>query len=316
VPESIYKSTMPNALKNANNRCIFCGSTDLPSKQPEHVMLNAMGGRVTRQTLDCDNCNRALGSGPDAALANAVAPIRNLMGFDAGDGDAAPMLRNLPGVDGRHYDLPADGSVVETSTGKLIDRSFDGEGRWTSLSLKAQSIQHASRLLPHARRAINATATEMREIVCQASVEIRYDPSPTLTIGFAFYKACLRSMAKTCMLLWAMKVGNEEVLRPEYNLARAFVRHGDGHDGFIAHLDPRSPPQEYGLQAFGQFHNCISVASDAAGRVLGYFRLYGLVGYAFVLAQSGGVASQSTSLASDPGSPVDYKLDTLNIPFS
>ena len=48
--------------------CIFCRSLLSPETKPEHVLLDALGGRLTTRGVVCSTCNNTFGSTIDKAL--------------------------------------------------------------------------------------------------------------------------------------------------------------------------------------------------------------------------------------------------------
>jgi hypothetical protein len=131
----------------------------------------------------------------------------------------------------------------------------------------------------------------------------------------------VRSAAKSCLVLWATAVGNEEVKSSPYDDARRFVVSDD--DAFNlarVHLDSRYLPQTDELQRrFGKFFNLIYVKSNGAGRVIAHFTLYNIVSWQIVVAESGGTPNTRIGLASNPLDPAvwsDSIADEIDIDFA
>jgi hypothetical protein len=90
--------------EQSNVSCILC-QNDIPAKtKPEHILLNALGGRMTVRKVICPNCNSQMGEGPDKDLADSTAFLRNSCNLKAGDGSDAPQLRGLE-TNGEYFDL-------------------------------------------------------------------------------------------------------------------------------------------------------------------------------------------------------------------
>src|SRR5712671_4669522 len=79
----------------AKHRCIFCDNVLDGTTKPEHILLNALGGRKTTRKLICSDCNNRFGGTIDDALSAQVPTIRNLLQFESGSGKSPPMLRSL-----------------------------------------------------------------------------------------------------------------------------------------------------------------------------------------------------------------------------
>jgi hypothetical protein len=77
-------------------RCIFCDSELGPFTKPEHILLNALGGRKTSRGLVCDHHNGDFGSSIDKALTDQLSIVRNMLRLESGSGKPPPMLRRVP----------------------------------------------------------------------------------------------------------------------------------------------------------------------------------------------------------------------------
>ncbi|MFG1427181.1 hypothetical protein [Roseixanthobacter glucoisosaccharinicivorans] len=118
-----------------------------------------------------------------------------------------------------------------------------------------------------------------------------------------------QSMAKAALVLWARLVGSEEITRPSYDQIRNFIWNGDKPNDptVLVKLDYRNiletPPE------FGTNPNIIQVISDKNGAVYGYFRLYGAIGWRFLLSSSGAPPRRACSLISNPFQNEVFSLD-------
>src|ERR1700747_1977114 len=54
------------------NQCIFCDKALDGNTKPEHILLNALGGRKTTSKVICSDCNNRFGGTIDDALAKQV----------------------------------------------------------------------------------------------------------------------------------------------------------------------------------------------------------------------------------------------------
>jgi hypothetical protein len=71
-------------------KCIFCDSDLIPGTKPEHILLDALGGKKTTRRAICSGCNNMFGGTIDQALANQVQVLRNLLQFGSGTGRPPP----------------------------------------------------------------------------------------------------------------------------------------------------------------------------------------------------------------------------------
>jgi HNH endonuclease len=76
-------------------KCIFCENELTPDTTPEHVLLSALGGRMTTKKAICSEHNNAFGGTIDRALAAQVEAIRNHLQLQSGTKKPPPPLKNL-----------------------------------------------------------------------------------------------------------------------------------------------------------------------------------------------------------------------------
>lgn len=137
-----------------------------------------------------------------------------------------------------------------------------------------------------------------------------FRPQTKIELSFGGPDA-IRSLAKSCLVLWGLTVGNDEVRSPPYEEIRNFVLNGDSN--FVesrTHLDGRLVPNAELIEAkFGPFFNLIYVRSDERGRVFAHFTLYNIIGWQLVLAEGGGSPNRSALLISNPLEPSRWTID-------
>ena len=297
---------------NANRRpplalCILC-SSPLPSdNKPEHVWLASLGGRKTnRQTL-CSKCNGDMGSGPDKALAESVAVIRNLLNLESGRGDPPPAIKGLRHGEDRIALKP--GGIPVIDGGRPFEITWLPNGN-PSVELRVTSPEHLRKVLPDLARALRMPLADVKASL--RSGQVRHvsqrigTQSQKIELGGPW---AMRSMLKTCLTLWAVRHGGDELQKPIYDVARRFVRYG-GDDlacaicqidfGPLAGADTLVP-------RFGQHFNLALVASDQAGRAVGYFRLYNACAWRFELCTQGASASSIVTYVSNPEQPNNWE---------
>jgi len=107
-------------------------------------------------------------------------------------------------------------------------------------------------------------------------------------------------MAKACLVLWNELVENEEVCSSRYDLLRSFIQIDEDSDNYLSlcELDYREV-NDYD-KSFGNYPNIIWIGSNKSGRVLGYFRLYNIIGCRFELAPKGAPQNRFICLISNP----------------
>ncbi len=282
-------------------QCIFCLGDVKPSAPPEHVLLDSLGGRFTVQGTVCSSCNHNLGGGPDRALAESVQDIRMLMSFKSGRRKAPPPVRH---VQTQHGNVTLDSGGMPR-----LERPGAFEVDADIIQMRARDKRDLANYVRHLARRIKLSESETVEVLKRGRWQLRRAPIGPVTrhLGLGG-TGPIRAMAKACLLLWQTRVGNAELHNGRYDDARRFVLSGSDNDNVrLSRMDTRPWPTEYSVAAsYGDFANVIYVTSNSEGRVLGYFRLYGNLGWRVELAQAGGVPGLSVGLASNPERPAQH----------
>lgn len=283
--------------------CILCTS-ELPSRnKPEHVLLNALGGRKTSARLICSECNSQMGQGPDKELAESVAAIRAISGFRAGDGKQPPTLRNaLTGTYGADI---RDGKLSPNIKKPLKVEKL--ENGLTKIEIKARTTQQLEILLESGFEQLKIP-NEKREALRKqflASAKIEHKPPPPVELNFSFGSTeALRSMAKSVFEIWALQIGNVYASSPEYDQIRAYITKGVHAD--IVEIDTRPLPAKI-TQEF-LFPNFIWAGSDDFGNVWGYFSLYSLCAWSIKISKNSRFKNLSIGIISNPASTESWKF--------
>ncbi|SDR32295.1 HNH endonuclease [Pseudovibrio sp. Tun.PSC04-5.I4] len=293
------------------SKCILC-LLDIPIQtKPEHVLLNALGGRKTVHNVLCPDCNHKMGIGPDQDLAESVRPIRSFCDLKAGDGDDAPPVHAVE-AEGQRFDL-LPGMVPVLQPKNPLEINFQSNS--VSVQVNARDKKHAERLIDGAARKIvktrklSETAIELLKKELKSGLKLAILPGPAIRQDIAFgHEQSQQAMAKAALVLWANCVGNEEVLTSRYDDIRQFIWNGDKPEdpGVLVKIDARPLPELPDL--YGGNPNLIWVGSDAAGRVFGYFRLFAAIGWRIVLCENGGIPDRISCLISNPIEPSHWDL--------
>jgi hypothetical protein len=297
--------------------CIFCDTPLDCGTKPEHILLNALGGRKTTTQVICSNCNNIFGQGIDKALAKQGSVIRNLLQLPAGTGRTAPMLRKVKAGDDI-LNIGGDGRLdLVTKPFSILERP-DGNAE---VKIIANSLEEIEKLIPHIAAALKMPQDRLREQIVQvhgSKVERRPD---TIHFSLSFGgQDAIRSAAKACLVLWATLMGNNEIKGAPYDDVRHYIL--EGNDVFNAtrtHLDSRFH-ENVGMikDRYGPLFNLVHVRSNAEGRVIGHFTLYNLIGFQIVLAENGGSCNRQIALVANPLDPAiwsDQAAEEFDIPF-
>jgi hypothetical protein len=280
--------------------CLFCDN-DLHSKtRPEHILLNALGGRKTSRRIVCSGCNEYFGSTIDKDLAESVSGLRNVLQHTSGSGNPPPS-RSYESQSGK---VTVDPNGSPSVRAKPFEVRRDGSD--VQLTIQARDKAGFAKHLRHAAAQLRCSPIELLDQLradYPCGLREEFQPAPPdqgrLSVGG---DQSLRSVAKSCVELLALAVGNDAVRSEPYTATRKFVREGDPHfnDSKIC-LDTRPLPIEASLRdEFGAAFHLVWVKSNAVGRTLGYFRLYGFAAWTLVLAEAGDAQLVDVNLVCDP----------------
>ncbi len=298
-------------------RCLFCPTELDAATKPEHILLNAQGGRTKTTEAICSGCNNAFGGTIDDALASQVIALRNLFQLESGTGKAAPSLKNIQA--GEHkINIKGDGTLEIVDKPFTIERLEDG--KW-NVEIRARSKEHLAEIIPHLAKALKIPEENLRVQLGGAEVSlITQRPDPVhhaLRLGGP---DAIRSAMKACLVLWSTLVGNDEVKSAPYDAARKFVL--DGDEQFLrdrTHIDSRHLADVERMKAaYGLLFNLIYVRSDELARVIGHFTLYNAIAWQFTLAEAGGTPNAKIALISNPLDPShwsDRAAEEFDVPF-
>lgn len=300
-------------------QCIFCDNELDATTKPEHILADALGGRMKTREADCSDCNNYFGGSIDKALTSQVEVIRNLLQLRSGSGDAPPGLRNIM-AGSEKINIGNDGRPKLKAPPFVFTELPDGN---VDVKIQVELEEELLRYLPHLAARLRITEDEVKQLVLGggASNTERRPGGIHHHISLGGEDE-LRSAAKSCLVLLATKVGTAPLKSDAFADAREFVT--TGSETFYktsVFLDPRELPYAAQLAAqFGEFFNLIHVQSDGNGRVIGHFTLYNMVGWQIILAEKDGPKDVKVTLVSNPLNPsnwsgrlsVDVPFDFLN----
>jgi HNH endonuclease len=296
--------------------CIFC-STELDhATKPEHVLLTAFRGRKSTRRVVCSTCNNEFGRGIDKVLADQFVGIRSLLQLPSGNGSPPPTRRNVK-AGSETINIEGNGTIrLQSKPFEIVTLPSGAK----NLLINASSFEEIVRLIPNMAAALKMPEEQLREQISKQDglfVERRPDP---IRLDFQFGgPEAMRSVAKSCLVLWTILVGNDEVQKCPYGEIRSFILgKNDVFLGTRTDLDSRPLNLPHGIaEAYGPAFNLIYVKSDRDGRVIGHFTLFNIIAMSVVLALSGGQPDRCIVLISNPvtGEWSDTIADTLDIPF-
>lgn len=299
-------------------KCLFCEKELTDQEKPEHILLNAFGGRKTTTQVICSGHNERFGSTIDKILAEQVTELRNLHGLQSGTRDLPPMLRKVrAGND--IINILGDGTIDLKAKPFAITDLDDGNKQ---LAINVRSYEELLIYVPRIAGALKFTEEQVWDLLetnLSTNVIRRPDGPAHFHIVMGGEDA-VRSLTKSCLELWALLVGNDEVRGDIFAAARYFVLNGGAEfSDLCVRMDSRSLEQQNELERhYGDMFNLIYVRSDDAGRVIGYFRVYNFSAWNIVLAEGGATPNKSIALVSNPSNPVEWSdkiSDEIDVGF-
>jgi hypothetical protein len=240
--------------------------TPIITPSDEHVLLDALGGRLISPHILDKTTNDRFGSTIDAALANALLPIRALLDAKAGDGRQAPRLRGANTADGQKYNV-LPGGKPEIAAPRV---HFEKTGERVVVAGKVRSMEELHRI---AGRKFDEYGIDAEMV--KAGAKVVEEHIPMLHFGLEFGPGFWRAVTKmVCNLLAHTRPSL--FLNNSFDAVREFVR-GDGGDpwDFVA---INTTPVDLGSvsTALGQLAHLIVVAGDSdTGTVRGFLAIYG-----------------------------------------
>jgi hypothetical protein len=296
--------------------CIFDENALDDKTKPEHVMHDALGGRMKTRGVLCSDCNNNFGGGIDRILAGQFEVIRNQFQMKSGSGKTAPMMRKVK-AGSQLINIHGDGRLKVVAKPFNIKKHPDGR---FDLQVITNSLEEMRRHIPNIAASLGISQDEVSQLLLGANAKmVEYRP-PTAQLGMTLGgPEALRSVAKACLVLWALKVGNDEVRGAPYAAVRNYILSGDpSFIGTRTSLDTRTFTEaEKVKQQYGPLFNLMYVRSDERGRVIGHFTIYNVLGHQVVLAESGGSPCQTVGLVVNPLDTRDWSrkaAELFNLP--
>lgn len=292
--------------------CIFCKLTLVPETKPEHILLDALGGRKTSCRIVCTVCNEKFGSGIDKELAESVQFIRNRMGFQSGSGSMPPAY-SYKSPNGK---VKIDGKGRPSASFKPFTQDHDG--KVSSVTFNPQDPEAKEKAIGHAAAAEGIDPEELREKLNggTATYTESFGFGPTDAIESSIGgRHAQRSIAKACMELLAVKVGAVSLLDSAFDGARTFILNDEEYGAWTIERDSRPLPTEAKLsEKYGPFFTHIQVSVFADGTVVGHFTLYNFVGWRIELARQSQLTECSIQLVCNPLNTSCWNCDDAALP--
>lgn len=172
-------------------KCVFC-KTDLTAENSakEHIIPNAIGGRLKSKMLDCLPCNNKCGETCDGALAESMNPLSNLLGIEREDGEPPAIVGTM---NGKGVRLDVAGKPEFTKP----EHELKKDGDTVEISIKARSTREMRKMLEgYARK----YPINVADVMKGATLRQEYLPEMVQFNFSAGGPDTLRSVTKTAFL--------------------------------------------------------------------------------------------------------------------
>ncbi|MBX3214325.1 MAG: hypothetical protein KF850_19985 [Labilithrix sp.] len=229
----------------------------------EHVLLNALGGRLVGRDLIDKTTNDKFGDSIDAALANDLLPLRVLLNVRSGDGTPPPKLRGAVGPDGATYNLLPGG---EPEMGKPSVRFSERDGM-TYAEASARSLKELKSLLGRSLEKAGVPVATLEE-----SIRTTLTPAPRMKTDLSVGEDGLRAVAKMAANLLALS-SRDVFDESGFDALRSYVLRGDGASNLIR-FNTRPVDILSNGQAMGALDHLIVVRRHTNGDVCALVAIY------------------------------------------
>ncbi len=223
-------------------KCIFCWKNLKENETPEHILISALGGRVTTKNVICAECNNFLGSTCDKKIAEIFVPFRNMLNVQKGRKQSPPTIKKLH-TDKGFIDL--DPGMVPTLRKKPLEITERENGGWT-IRTQVSSIDDLKQYVPNIAAKTGKTIEEVIAAINyskqQGGIKNQVEKIDSyFKFDFTLDDDCFyRPAAKMMCVLWADYIGNEEFLREEYTDIKGFILGRNSGSSLSAHLSTLS----------------------------------------------------------------------------
>ncbi|HEX4044075.1 MAG TPA: HNH endonuclease [Gammaproteobacteria bacterium] len=156
-------------------QCIFCDNILSLETKPEHILMNALGGRKTLKNTTCSEHNEIYGGTIDSALAKQVEVIRHLLQLESGSGKSPPMLRAVKSGKDK-LNLNSDGTIKLIMKPFTINKNDDGT---FDIQINCRTIEELKAIIPNIAKATKRTEEDVRSAIKKGNLQsIQKRPEP------------------------------------------------------------------------------------------------------------------------------------------
>lgn len=283
--------------------CILC-PRELNNESPEHIILNAFGGKKKTTQVICTDCNLRIGNQADKLFVEDFELFLNAANISSGTGDPPKTLRNIELKDGTKIDLAPGFRPIHKKV--IYKRKKSGEK--TEVHIGVPTLGKLAEQFRNFASGVEITPDQFMKAIQSATIQsestyIQETIKFSVPIGG---RAQEQSIAKAALVLWALCTSNDEVRGSGFEATRTFV-----NTPLLPDAPPRNPwiviPNIQPLPfknsekfAENDFSHTLAVWSDENGCVVGFYQLFGKIGYSIRLSEKGGSHLRGIILKQNP----------------
>ena len=131
-------------------KCALCGDElNEANRSPEHIIPQAIGGRLTVDSFICSKCNHRTGNEWDADLVTQIQALTVLLGTKRQKGHPPPVL--VQNQQGDTVKLHHDGHM--TIPGRpIVTETYDEAAKAGTVKITADSVERAETIAEERRK--------------------------------------------------------------------------------------------------------------------------------------------------------------------
>lgn len=264
--------------------CIYCGALLDDTTSPEHIIPNALGGRLKPRTIVCSEDNNRLGNELDRELCEALEPVRYLLRIRSGEGADPPTLRGVAYGEVK-VDLGPDRTLFSKVSPKVTAAS---DGTYSIIVDGARTIEQGALMAAQMLKkvGIRTRSEAERRFGTQRLVSEKAPLAEPVRLSLTMGgPKQLRTVAKMAFGFLAHAVpGIADATA--FDPVRAFIGANSGDGSVRWAPDLPAPPLPFAPNDLGAFPHSIVVWATKGGPVASFVVLFGHLQFLIVLADS------------------------------
>lgn len=176
------------------SKCFICGiELTEDNCSVEHIIPNAIGGRLKSKDLICKLCNSKYGENSDAMLAKQMNPIMLLLNAKRERGNIQPIL--IKDKESNSLLFP-DGHIEKMGIKEVEVVSHDENG----IVLKAKDMKSLKKYIKR-----KFPDVDVEEVIKNAKFELKYEEPTTMEISICMGGEARQSILKTAIEFFLLK---------------------------------------------------------------------------------------------------------------